>query len=158
MPARKTRTRSQPIRGDRYVRRAHVSRRSRNRRKNEGVGMLASPWLFAIAALAITGLAYVSLIARCDALGKEISRIDSDIVDRERILQNEQAQWARMTAPGNIDRALAVFNLQMALPRPGQIVRVARGGVSEDAFLALLREQGGGRVHVADNRRTEIHE
>lgn len=154
----RSKQRKRTVRGDLYLRRAHVSKRNQNKRKRTEGLPLPSPWMIVGTALVIAGLTYVSLIARCEALGRDIKILDTEIADRERILQNEQAKWTRMRAPENIDRALAAFNISMALPQPHQVVRVVRRPQNENAFFALLREQGGSRIDLADVDHAEIHD
>lgn len=83
----------------------------------------------------MVGLSYVWLSARCNALGTEITRLESDYRQAFRAADIEQERWANMLAPANFERALKRHKLAMTLPGERQIVRVRRG--SSDRILRL---------------------
>lgn len=86
--------------------------------------------------VAVFGLSYVWLCARCEMLGQEIKRLETVQRDTRRRMINEQDRWANLLAPANFERALRRHNLAMSLPDERQIVRVRRGQ-SRDAIVKL---------------------
>ncbi|NOU35667.1 MAG: hypothetical protein HOO88_02690 [Kiritimatiellaceae bacterium] len=86
--------------------------------------------------VAVFGLSYVWLCARCDTLGQEIKRLESAQRDTRRLLNNEQDRWSSQTSPGSLERALKHHKLAMRLPDEQQIVRVRNGAASSVAALA----------------------
>lgn len=94
---------------------------------------LLAAFLVCVTAL---GLSYVWFSARCNALGNEITRLESKHRTARRAADIEQERWANMLAPANFDRALKRHNLAMTLPGESQIVRVRRGRYGEIVKLA----------------------
>ncbi|MBI9019652.1 MAG: hypothetical protein JEZ10_00145 [Verrucomicrobia bacterium] len=87
--------------------------------------------------VAVFGLSYVWLCARCDTLGQEINRLETVRRGARLRMINEQDRWSNLLAPANFERALKRHHLAMTLPDERQIVRVRRGGVaSETVTLA----------------------
>jgi len=86
--------------------------------------------------VAVFGLSYVWLCARCDTLGQEIKRLETVQRDTRRLLTNEQDRWSSKLSPASLDRALKYHNLTMRLPDAQQIVRVRNGAGFSDAALA----------------------
>lgn len=86
--------------------------------------------------VAVFGLSYVWLCARCEMLGQEIRRLETEQKQVRRRLINEQDRWANMLAPANFERALKRHSLAMTLPDERRIVRV-RSGRDGTAELSL---------------------
>jgi len=86
--------------------------------------------------VAVFGLSYVWLCARCETLGQEIRRLEAVQRDTRRRLNNEQDRWSNLQAPGNLERALKRHNLAMRLPDDHQIVRVRSAPGTSPASLA----------------------
>lgn len=74
--------------------------------------------------VAVFGLSYVWLCARCDTLGQEIKRLETAQRNTHRLLVNEQDRWSSTLSPSSLDRALKRHKLMMRLPDEQQIVRV----------------------------------
>ena len=74
--------------------------------------------------VAVFGLSYVWLCARCDTLGQDIKRLETVQRNTHRLLVNEQDRWSSKLSPSSLDRALKRHNLIMRLPAEQQIVRV----------------------------------
>jgi hypothetical protein len=87
--------------------------------------------------VAVFGLSYVWLCARCDTLGQEIKRLETVQREARRRMINEQDRWSSQLAPANLDRALKRHNLAMHLPDGQQIVRVRNGAGASGAALAF---------------------
>jgi len=84
--------------------------------------MLANVLVF----IAVFGLSYVWLCARCDMLGQDIKRLESVRGETRLRLINEQDRWSNLLAPSNFERALKRHRLAMQLPDERRIVRVRR--------------------------------
>lgn len=90
--------------------------------------------------VAVFGLSYVWLCARCEMLGQEIKRLESVQRETRRRMINEQDRWANLLTPANFERALKRHHLAMTLPDERQIVRV-RGRGTESSVLTLAYNQ-----------------
>jgi hypothetical protein len=86
--------------------------------------------------VAVFGLSYVWLCARCDTLGQEIKRLETVQRNTRRSMINEQDRWSNLLAPANLDRALKRHKLAMRLPDEQQIVRVRTGTTAAVVALA----------------------
>ncbi len=86
--------------------------------------------------VAVFGLSYVWLCARCDTLGREIKRLETAYRSARVRTINEQDRWSNLKAPANLERALKRHHLAMTLPGDHRIVRVRRGGISSAITLA----------------------
>ncbi len=86
--------------------------------------------------VAVFGLSYVWLCARCDMLGQEIKRLENVQNNTVRLLNNEQDRWSSQLSPASLDRALQRFKLAMNLPDEQQIVRVRSGTTASVVALA----------------------
>jgi hypothetical protein len=94
--------------------------------------MLANILVF----VAVFGLSYLWLCARCDMLGQEIKRLETVQRNTGRLLNNEQDRWASQLSPASLERALKRHNLAMRLPDEQQIVRVRSGSAASATALA----------------------
>jgi len=74
--------------------------------------------------VAVLGLSYMWLCARCDALGKEIKKKEAELAAANKRLTIEQDRWSIITAPANLERAIRKHHLEMSMPSENQIVRV----------------------------------
>ncbi len=86
--------------------------------------------------VAVFGLSYVWLCARCDTLGQDIKKLESVQRDSRRLLNNEKDRWSSQMSPASLDRALKRHKLAMRLPDEQQIVRVRNGAITPGAALA----------------------
>jgi hypothetical protein len=86
--------------------------------------------------VAVFGLSYVWLCARCDLLGQDIRQLETVQRNTDRLLNNEQDRWASQLSPASLDRALQRCKLAMRLPDERQIVRVRSGTVASVTALA----------------------
>jgi hypothetical protein len=74
--------------------------------------------------VAVLGLSYMWLCSRCDALGKDIKGKERELVATQKRLLGEQDRWSYITSPANLERAIKKHQLDMAMPREAQIIRV----------------------------------
>lgn len=89
--------------------------------------------------VAVFGLSYVWLCARCDTLGQEIKKLENTQRDTRRQLINEQDRWSSKLSPASLDRALKQHHLTMRLPDEQQIVRVRSGTTASVVALAYRK-------------------
>lgn len=74
--------------------------------------------------VAVSGLSYIWLCARCDTLGGEIKRLEHECRTIRKRAIIEQDRWSNMLAPANVERVLKNHRLSMSLPDEQQVVRV----------------------------------
>lgn len=86
--------------------------------------------------VAVFGLSYVWLCARCDTLGQEIKKLETVERDTHRLLTNEQDRWSSKLSPVGLGRALKHHKLNMRLPDEQQIVRVRNGSSASAVAVA----------------------
>jgi hypothetical protein len=114
--------------------------KKRQKRKNrKAEARIPFPNLLAavLVCVAASGLSYVWLCARCNALGNEIKELEKQRrVVRQRAV-SEQDRWAQMLAPANLERALKHHQLAMKLPDERQIVRIRNERSDEHAAVAF---------------------
>ena len=87
--------------------------------------------------VAVLGLSYMWLCARCDALGKEIKLKEDELTSAQKRLVKEQDHWSTMTSPQNLERAIKKHRLNMIMPGEAQIVRVRCQRASDNTAIAL---------------------
>lgn len=104
-------------------------KKKQRRKSRKAEARIPFPNLLAAFLVCVTalGLSYVWFSARCNALGNEITRLESKGRAARRAADIEQERWANMMDPRNFDRALKRHKLAMTLPGERQIVRVRRG-------------------------------
>ena len=110
---------------------------ARKNRRLHTEGYLLPALLVGLLVLAAMGcLLYLSLKGRAEALGTEIKKLETQrTVLRER-LRVEESEWARISAPGNVVKALETHGITMTWPRQEQIVRIG-------APSAMVRSRKG---------------
>jgi hypothetical protein len=91
--------------------------------------------------VAVLGLSYMWLCSRCDALGKEIKRKESEWREVQKRYDTEQDEWSTMTSPANLERAIRKHRLRMTMPHDGQVVRVSYQ-YDKNTGLALSNVKG----------------
>ncbi|MDI6775108.1 MAG: hypothetical protein QME60_06910 [Verrucomicrobiota bacterium] len=84
------------------------------------------PFAGLLAVIAAMALWYLWLGCRCEALGKELKRLEDEKAELTKRCLNEEYKWARMKSPESIDRALARHGIVMIWPRSEQIVRLTK--------------------------------
>jgi hypothetical protein len=103
-----------------------AKRKKRKAKKRKQQVQVPFPALLAnvLVLVAVLGLSYMWLCSRCDALGKDIKRKESELAAVQKRLVNEQDRWSYITSPANLRRAIKKYRLDMAMPREAQVVRV----------------------------------
>lgn len=80
----------------------------------------------------------LSLGSRCEAIGKELKALDSEITELKRKCANEEERWMWMKSPAELDKALRRWHLQMTWPDEQKVVRLTQEDVT-DAFSRVAR-------------------
>jgi len=88
--------------------------------------------------IAVLGLSYMWLDARCNSLGKEIKKKELELLRAQRCLVGEQDRWSNITSPINLERAIRRYNLGMTMPREHQIVRVGYSRKTKGSSLVSV--------------------
>lgn len=112
--------------------------RRRNRKKVDNLAFPAQvAGLFVL--LASFALGYVLLGCRIEALGKAIKELENKQTVLKHRYQNEELKWARMKSPENLERVLALYDIEMQWPRRDQVVRLYDTGRYRDQYARLDR-------------------
>lgn len=74
-------------------------------------------------------LLYLSPGKQCEALGRELKVLDGEIVDLKRKCENEEDRWMLLKSPGELEKALRRWHLQMTWPDDQKIVRLSQADV-----------------------------
>ncbi|MEI6807884.1 MAG: hypothetical protein WCN95_04120 [bacterium] len=99
-------------------------------------------------------LLYLSPGKRCEDLGKELKVLDSEIADLKRKCENEEDRWMRLKSPGELEKLLRRWNLQMTWPDDQKIVRLTQA----DAAVALEPAWRARRPQYAQIGRVVSHD
>lgn len=113
-------------------------RKKSNRRNRKAEVQVPFPNMLAkvLVLVAVFGLSYVWLCARCEQLGREIKQLEVRQIETRRRLISEQERWAARQSPTQFRRTLAQHGLNMDLPGPRQVVRVrTRTHTDEETML-----------------------
>ncbi len=115
-------------------------KKKKNRARRKAQVAIPFPVMLAniLVVVAVFGIGYIFLCARCEQLGQEIKRLEYTQRETRRRLINEQDRWANLLAPASFERALARHGLDMTLPEERRIVRVRRRS-EEERTLAYNR-------------------
>lgn len=117
---------------------AGTRKKSRTNMKNEV--RVPFPMVLAnvLVAVAVLGLSYMWLNARCDALGRDIKKAEQELAKAQKQARTEQERWATLTNPSNLRAAIKRFNLNMSMPRESQIVKLERRSEQTTTATAML--------------------
>ncbi len=109
-----------------------ATKRKSSRKKKKNQVQVPFPVLLAnvLVLVAVLGLSYMWLCARCDALGREIKAKEAELAAAQKRCNNEQERWSIMTSPSNLRRAIQKFDLKMQMPDESQIVKMGHWEVS----------------------------
>ena len=85
-------------------------------------------------------LGYLTIVTRCEALGRDLRELDATLDEYQRRLSNEQYKWSQAIAPANLKTVLLRNNLYMNWPQPEQVVRFEPvrhdlGAIAADAAI-----------------------
>lgn len=126
-----------------------MTRRNKKKMTMDGF-VFPVPFAGLVIVIAALALGYVWLGCRCEALGKDLKRLENEKAELTKRCLNEEYNWTRMKSPQNLDRALARWGIVMTWPRPDQIVRLT------DADLAFGAPEGIAKRSPASSRSAEV--
>jgi len=103
-----------------------ATKRKNSRKKKKNQVQVPFPVVLAnvLVLVAVMGLSYMWLCARCDALGREIKTKEAELAAAQKRCNNEQERWAIMTSPSNLRQAIRRFGLDMQMPNDSQVVKM----------------------------------
>ena len=110
-----------------------MARKNRKLQRKDGY-VFVRPVASAIVGLAAVGLMYVWLDCRCNAVGREIQKLEQEKVELLKNQASEQYRWTQMKAPPNVERVLRQRSLQMDWPNSAQVVLLPPTAVAADIF------------------------
>ena len=93
--------------------------------------MFPPPLALMLALVAGIFVVYVCIQSRTEALGREIKALEAKRDQLRTKVVKEQCEWARMQAPGSMEKALKEHGLVMTWPGRDQIVRLRADGAIE---------------------------
>ncbi len=104
-----------------------ATKRTNSRKKKKNQVQVPFPVVLAnvLVLVAVLGLSYMWLCARCDALGREIKHKEAELAAAQKRYNNEQERWSIMTSPSNLREAIRKFRLDMKMPNDSQVVKVS---------------------------------
>lgn len=116
-----------------------ATKRKNSRKKKKNQVQVPFPVLLAnvLVLVAVLGLSYMWLCARCDALGREIKHKESELAAAQKRCNSEQERWSIMTSPPNLERAIARFGLDMSMPKESQIVKIGNWKAARQTQTAM---------------------
>ena len=117
----------------------------RNRRKHPAEGFIPVPFLMGIILIAVLALAYLWLESQCESLGRQMKYMEAQKRELDKKIGYEEARWANMKAPAEIEKALRMHNLVMTWPANGQIVRMSSSDIAE----SLAEPRGGAGLKIS---------
>jgi len=124
-----------------------AAKRKNSRKKKKNQVQVPFPVLLAnvLVLVAVLGLSYMWLCARCDALGQQIKNKEAELAVVERRCNNEEGNWAKMKSTPNLRAAILRFGLNMRMPSETQIVKLGQWDIAEETAMTsdsqlLLRQ------------------
>jgi hypothetical protein len=120
-------------------------RRKRNRKRNVHAGVRFPSYLAAgLVFIALAAIGYLWLEGRCDALGKDILRLEQQQQQAHRRRLNEELKWSNLKSPASMERLLKKYDINMVWPEESCIIR-SRG--SAPAGPRQFAHQAGASVN-----------
>lgn len=118
-----------------------AAKRRNSRRKKKNQVQVPFPVVLAnvLVLVAVLGLSYMWLCARCDALGREIKGKEAELAAAQKRCNNEQERWSIMTSPANLRRAIKKFGLEMQMPSDAQIVKLGHWEIDSQTAMSEKR-------------------
>lgn len=113
----------------------------KNRKKYSSATVIPFKLLTILIAVGAVALAYLWLLDRCDALGRQIKRLEEQKQEVHKRVLNEELRLASMKTPQNMERLLAQCGLNMSLPEPGRVVVMRTHGEVRTIQVAGTRSE-----------------
>ena len=101
-------------------------------------------------------IAWTVVYCRCQTLGGDIKKLESQNTELLRSLKAEELKWARAKSPENLKRALSKHGLVMELPDISQVKRIPR----KDMFRTSVADVDGAESmgFASANTRNNVNE
>jgi hypothetical protein len=111
--------------------------------------LLPPPALAVVILASIMAITYISVGARCEALGREVALLERELDAKRKVVGNEQSKWQRLKSESNVKRALRAFSLEMDWPRQNQVLHLESRSWGQAGQLAAANDRAT-RRHVAN--------
>jgi hypothetical protein len=107
-------------------------------RKKESGSLFPAPLAGLLTLAALLALSYLWLCGRCEALGRDIQRMESQRAELRRRVIAEEYKWSNLNSLRQIQQALARFDIAMGWPEERRVIRLARPIDVSDLDAAVL--------------------
>lgn len=97
-------------------------RKKKNRKVVKGGFIVPRSFTSVVVFFAATALLYLWLSSRCETLGVEIKKLESERVKLNKNLLNEEYKWSHLKSPKNIEKTLSKYGITMGWPSRNQVV------------------------------------
>jgi hypothetical protein len=101
-----------------------TERRNGSRRKR--ADLVARPLVAVLAGACLLALSYLWLCGRCEAMARDLKRLEQERAETHRRRVNEEYKWSNLRTLQNVRAALARFEIPMAWPGEAQVIHLAR--------------------------------
>ena len=139
-----------------------MARRNKRRKKPAKADgyIFPVPIAAVLSVISALALSYLWLGGRCEALGRELKKLELRKAEVHKVYLYEQYKWACLKTPESIKAALKRHGLTMVWPRSSRIVHLTVADLAprppEGAVTA--RTDGRWRAGYANVRRTSLDE
>ncbi len=116
-----------------------MARARKNRKRTQQKGLSLTPIATPIIIVASMIVVVSGLNSRYQALGQEISDLESERKGLLQELRQVESRWARMMFPHRIEAALKRHRIHMIWPEDARIVRLTHDEVFGPGMTAPLR-------------------
>ena len=97
-----------------------------NRKKEKSGSLFPAPLAGLLILAALLSLSYLWLCGRCEALGRDIQKLEDQRSELRRRVVNEEYKWSNLNSLAQIRQALARFDIEMGWPDERRVIRLAR--------------------------------
>ena len=97
-----------------------------NRKRKAERSVFPTPLAGVLTLAAFLALGYLWLCGRCDALGRDIQRLEQLHAELRRQVVAEEYRWAQMNTVRRIQAALDRFGIVMERPSERRVIRLSR--------------------------------
>jgi len=105
---------------------------NRNRKRTTSGGyMIPVPFALFTVVISVFALGYLWLGIQSEELGRELKKLEASLTNLQKKRQYEEARWANVKAPREIEKALSMHHLSMTWPGDVQIVRMSSADIVE---------------------------
>ena len=116
-----------------------MARNSWNRQRHATLNPLP-PLAAGVLICCVFALAYVCIGNRCQAVEREIQRLEQEREDLEKSKRNEESKLTMLTALPNLTAAMRRDNIALVWPASRQIERLTRADVYGERWVAARHD------------------